>query len=295
MDPQFNRVTSTLAVASSVIEDTGAAAVGEGSVWAVFGDSTLARIDPADVRVADLFARGRSAAVGGRRRKRRGLGGQRRRTRPSSVSTRPRSRKAPYARSASAAARSASPSARERSGSRTRRTTRSHELIPFTGSARTIGVGRGPTAVAVGAGCGLGREHCRLDDFKGRSRDEQRRRHDRDRKRPERPGCERRSPLGRRAGAVVERLPQAGGGQVERRTKHDAADPVGHERRLVEEADGCRRQRIAREVDVEVAVRPVPLGALQAACSPHAGGVRRGSRTGRYCRRWPCTADRTAS
>ena len=44
MDPQFNRVTGTLGVTSRT--STGSVAVGAGSVWVAFGDSTLARILP---------------------------------------------------------------------------------------------------------------------------------------------------------------------------------------------------------------------------------------------------------
>ena len=50
VDPQFKRVTNTRSTVASPSSRTGAVAVGEGSVWAVFGDSTLARIDPVDVQ-----------------------------------------------------------------------------------------------------------------------------------------------------------------------------------------------------------------------------------------------------
>jgi len=52
VDPQFNQVTQTVEVTTTTGRlHVGSAAVGEGSVWAVFGDSTLAHIDPSGVRV----------------------------------------------------------------------------------------------------------------------------------------------------------------------------------------------------------------------------------------------------
>ena len=46
VDPQFNRVVTTIDVASRT-PPGGSVAVEDGMVWAAFGDSTLARIDPA--------------------------------------------------------------------------------------------------------------------------------------------------------------------------------------------------------------------------------------------------------
>jgi YVTN family beta-propeller protein len=52
VDPQFGRVTHTLDVAAQGLSGaSGAVAVGDGAVWATYGDSTLARIDPAVPRV----------------------------------------------------------------------------------------------------------------------------------------------------------------------------------------------------------------------------------------------------
>jgi YVTN family beta-propeller protein len=48
VDLQFRRVTKTLDVAGPSAQ--GAVAVGGGSVWAVYGESTLARIDPSSLR-----------------------------------------------------------------------------------------------------------------------------------------------------------------------------------------------------------------------------------------------------
>jgi YVTN family beta-propeller protein len=46
VDPQFGRVTGTTPVAGTAFgSPNGSVAVGSGSVWAVFGDSTLARLD----------------------------------------------------------------------------------------------------------------------------------------------------------------------------------------------------------------------------------------------------------
>lgn len=44
IDPQFGQITSTLDVAGP--SDQGSVALGGGFVWAVFGDSTIARVDP---------------------------------------------------------------------------------------------------------------------------------------------------------------------------------------------------------------------------------------------------------
>ena len=51
VDPQFERVTDTLDVANPSSQ-LGAVDVGGGSVWAVYGDSTMARVDPRDVSLA---------------------------------------------------------------------------------------------------------------------------------------------------------------------------------------------------------------------------------------------------
>ena len=63
VDQQFNRLSSTLDVATPTSR-TGVIAVGEGSVWAAFGDSTLARIEPAGPRVtSSAFAGAVSSAI----------------------------------------------------------------------------------------------------------------------------------------------------------------------------------------------------------------------------------------
>jgi YVTN family beta-propeller protein len=51
VDPQFNQVTKTIDVAGAESQ-RGAVDVGAGSVWTVYGDSTVARINPAAVRVS---------------------------------------------------------------------------------------------------------------------------------------------------------------------------------------------------------------------------------------------------
>jgi YVTN family beta-propeller protein len=54
IDPQFNKVTPPTDVGGTAFgSPNGAVAVGRGSVWAVFGDSTLARIEPATGRVKE--------------------------------------------------------------------------------------------------------------------------------------------------------------------------------------------------------------------------------------------------
>jgi YVTN family beta-propeller protein len=64
VDPQFGRVTGTTEVAGSAFgSPNGAVAVGSGSVWAVFSDSTLARLDPAGRVVASTLAGSQPAGV----------------------------------------------------------------------------------------------------------------------------------------------------------------------------------------------------------------------------------------
>ncbi len=51
IDPQFGRITRTIAVTTRPgTSASGGVAVGSGAVWAVYADSTLARVDPATVR-----------------------------------------------------------------------------------------------------------------------------------------------------------------------------------------------------------------------------------------------------
>jgi YVTN family beta-propeller protein len=57
VDPQFNRVTATRRVTRSLGDrQHGAVAVGYGRVWAVYGDATLARVDPVSLNVSRTFA-----------------------------------------------------------------------------------------------------------------------------------------------------------------------------------------------------------------------------------------------
>jgi YVTN family beta-propeller protein len=52
VDPQFGQVAGTIDIAGEALGTTnGAVTVGEGSVWAVYGDSTIARVDPASMTV----------------------------------------------------------------------------------------------------------------------------------------------------------------------------------------------------------------------------------------------------
>lgn len=64
VDPQFNQLAETIDVAAQGAAQQGAVAVGAGSVWAAYGESTLARVDPAQVLVvASSFAGGVPAAL----------------------------------------------------------------------------------------------------------------------------------------------------------------------------------------------------------------------------------------
>jgi YVTN family beta-propeller protein len=64
VDPQFGQVTATIDIAGEALGTAnGAVTVGEGFVWAVYGDSTVARVDPGTVTVAGRTFAG--AAPGG--------------------------------------------------------------------------------------------------------------------------------------------------------------------------------------------------------------------------------------
>ena len=67
VEPQFGRVTHTIIVAGPTASPNGSVAVGDGYVWTAYGDSTLARIQPAPVRLAGSTLAGStpsSVAVG---------------------------------------------------------------------------------------------------------------------------------------------------------------------------------------------------------------------------------------
>jgi YVTN family beta-propeller protein len=63
VDPQFGRVTNTIEVTGTAFgTQSGAVTVDAGAVWAVYADSTLARIDPTDVRVTGTTFAGSAPA-----------------------------------------------------------------------------------------------------------------------------------------------------------------------------------------------------------------------------------------
>jgi YVTN family beta-propeller protein len=63
VDPQFGQVAETIDVAGEALGTVnGAVTVGAGWVWAVFGDSTFARIDPVAVRLAGATVAGATPA-----------------------------------------------------------------------------------------------------------------------------------------------------------------------------------------------------------------------------------------
>lgn len=64
VDPEFDRVTDAVRLGDRAITYTGAGVdVGLGSVWAAFGDSTLARADPAPPRAAGVGSAGTGPAA----------------------------------------------------------------------------------------------------------------------------------------------------------------------------------------------------------------------------------------
>jgi YVTN family beta-propeller protein len=63
VDPEFGQVTKTIDVAGEALGSVnGAVTVGADAVWAVYGDSTLARIDPTDVKVTGRTLTGNAPA-----------------------------------------------------------------------------------------------------------------------------------------------------------------------------------------------------------------------------------------
>ena len=129
---------------------TGSVAVGAGYVWAAYGDSTLARIEPRTMRVAEPRRRTRSRPASSSAPATVWVANSGDATvqrfdpftfeegplRPISVGGRP----------------ARSHSATERSGSRTAATTRSRASIPEHGREHDISVGDAPVGVAVGEG-----------------------------------------------------------------------------------------------------------------------------------------------
>jgi YVTN family beta-propeller protein len=64
VDPQFDRVTKTIDVAGRALYfPNGSVDVGDGWVWAVFGNSTLARVDPGAVRLSGSGMAGQGPAA----------------------------------------------------------------------------------------------------------------------------------------------------------------------------------------------------------------------------------------
>jgi YVTN family beta-propeller protein len=151
IDPQFGEVTRTISVAGTAFgSPNGSVALDSHSVWVVFGDSTLARIDATDIRVAA-----------------RGLAG----TQPSGVVVgggsiwvanegdatvqrfNPDTFEEGAVRTISVGARPSAIAfgegalwvANASDGTVTK-------IEPSSGSTRTISVGEGPTAVVVGSG-----------------------------------------------------------------------------------------------------------------------------------------------
>jgi YVTN family beta-propeller protein len=60
VDPQFGQVTDKMKIGGRSGEGTGEVAVGVGSVWAVFGESTIARVDPNPPRLENVGVAGPS-------------------------------------------------------------------------------------------------------------------------------------------------------------------------------------------------------------------------------------------
>lgn len=149
VDPQSNKVTKTIGIADAG-SDRGAVAVGAGSVWVVYGDSTLARVsvDPHNVRVLDATFAGSSPAgvvvtSGAVWVLNAGAATVSRFDRKLGATGRPiRVGREPIAIAAGEGAIWVADSA-ENAVTR---------INPLTGATSTIRVGRDPTAVAVGGG-----------------------------------------------------------------------------------------------------------------------------------------------
>jgi YVTN family beta-propeller protein len=151
VDPQFNRVANTIEVASSTFgSQNGAAAVGAGSVWPVFGDSTLARVEPTtgdvigsttvgSVPTAVAFGGGSLWVVNGG-------DATVNRFNPATFESGPTATKSVGGRPAGIAYGEGAVWVANTGDDTVER------IDPSTGSTRTIPVGDGPIAVAVGAG-----------------------------------------------------------------------------------------------------------------------------------------------
>jgi YVTN family beta-propeller protein len=150
VDPQFGRVTQSIDAAGTAFgSPNGSVAVGAGSVWVVFGDSTLARVDRAGELLGETLAGSQPAGVvvapgsvwvsnSGEATVQRFNPGtfEQGAVRDYGVGRRPAG--IAYGEGAIWVANTSDDSVTR--------------IDPAAGSNRTIDVGRGPTAVAVGSG-----------------------------------------------------------------------------------------------------------------------------------------------
>ncbi|MET0938564.1 MAG: hypothetical protein ABWY51_05010, partial [Gaiellaceae bacterium] len=150
VDPQFGRVTQSIDAAGTAFgSPNGSVAVGAGSVWVVFGDSTLARVDRAGELLGETLAGSEPAGVvvapgsvwvsnsGDATVQRFNPGTfEQGAVRDYGVGRRPAG--IAYGEGAIWVANTSDDSVMR--------------IDPAAGSTRTIDVGRGPTAVAVGSG-----------------------------------------------------------------------------------------------------------------------------------------------
>ncbi|MDP9336966.1 MAG: hypothetical protein M3Q30_27135, partial [Actinomycetota bacterium] len=151
VDPQFNQVASPIDVAGSTFgSQNGAVAVGAGSVWAVFGDSTLARVEPKTARVVGSVTVGSlpTALVfgGGSLWVVNGGDATVDRFNPATFESGPTLTKSVGGRAAGIAFGEGAVWVANTADDTVTR------IDPSTGSTTTIAVGDGPVAVAVGAG-----------------------------------------------------------------------------------------------------------------------------------------------
>ena len=268
VDPQFNRVVTTIDVASRT-PPGGSVAVEDGVVWAAFGDSTLARIDPAQAGPPELGVAGAlpSALVvaNGAVWVVNSADSTVQRFNPAtfregavrtiSVGSRPTA--IGYGEGALWVANTSDDSITR--------------IDPANSATRTIGVGVGPGAVAVGAGAvwvanASDRTVSRVDPTTsqvvetidvGNV--------------PVRCRVQRRIRLGN-GPDTLNGLLQTGGGEVECGPEDDATHPLRHERRFGKDADRCRGRTVTRESHVELAIRGVTGGTTHACGLSHQWG-----------------------
>ena len=262
VDPQLGGIRQFAAAGTRQRSVVGAVAPGSESVWAVFGDATLARVNPRTTAVERTFAGSRPTAVA--------EGGGGLWVVSSGDSTVYRFNPATFL---------AGPIGRTSVGRRSTGIAYGHDAVwvtssgdnlvtridPGTNSTRQIPVGEEPVAVAVDERGGVGCERRRRHRLPHRSCLGQGGRNDRGRGVTGRDRRRAWTRLGDGPGALAF---QADGRQDERGPEQRAAGACREERRLVEDEERHDRSGVSCEFEVE-------LGRMPCGGRRRAGGPRR--------------------